>query len=236
MQPNVKIATVIDITDISPHMRRIVFHSKDFSLWPAGLESAHVKIIIPKPGQTHPAIDPLNRKKYMRSYTVRHFDPIAQHLSIDFAINDHTGLVSGWASTVSLGAYAGFMGPGPVKHTDFYADWHLLVADFTGLPALAATLERLPETAQGYAVIQVPSEHDKQMIKSPVALDIDWVVNPNPHKPLLYERVDAYAWMAGEPAIFIATEASQMKQLRRLVKSRPGYQRQKLYASGYWQA
>jgi len=42
--------------------------------------------------------------------------------------------------------------------------------------------------------------------------------------------------MAGEPAIFIATEASQMKQLRRLVKSRPGYQRQKLYASGYWQA
>lgn len=236
MALNLKMASISEISDISPHMRRICFYSNDFDGWPLGLESAHVKIIVPKPGETQLTTNMLGRKKCMRSYTVRKFNPDQKKLTIDFAVNDHVGLVTNWAGSAKIGDVAGFMGPGTVKHRDFHADWHLLVADFTGLPAAVTTIEKLPETAQGYAVIQVPSLQDIQPVSTPTELELEWLVNPNPVKPMLYSRVAAYKWKNGEPAIFIATEAFQMKQIKALVKNRKGYNSLKVYASGYWKA
>jgi NADPH-dependent ferric siderophore reductase len=236
MTSNLKMALVSKISDISPHMRSIVFYSNDFDGWPHNLESAHVKIIVPKPGNTQPATGWLDIKKNMRSYTVRRFDSEKKLLTIEFAINEHVGVVTNWAKETNIGDSVGFMGPGSVKHKDFNADWHLIVADFTGLPAAVATIEKLPKIAQGYAVIQVPDKQDIQSVSTPAELEIEWIVNPTPREPMIYQRVAAYKWKNGEPAIFIATEVNQMKQLKALVKNRPGYNNKNVYASGYWKA
>ncbi len=106
----------------------------------------------------------------------------------------------------------GIAGPGDIKHTNFYADWHLFFADLTALPAAAAIIEKLPETAVGTASIQVPTEDNKQAITAPEDININWIINDDLNKKLLLKQAESYEWRNGKPAIFIAMENSQRKQ------------------------
>ena len=63
-------------------------------------------------------------------------------------------------------------GPGPTKLVDNESDWFLLAGDVAGLPALCCNLEQLPQDAQGYAVIEVISEADKQTLNVPDGIDL----------------------------------------------------------------
>lgn len=230
------IARIDNIQDISPHMRRITFRSDDFTQSYQGKESAHVKLLFPKSDEIKPKFSLFSSKKRMRSYTIRYFDLAAKTLTIDFAVNDHTGLATNWAKGANLGDYIGILGSGDVKHKDFNADWHLILADLTGLPAAAATIEKLPSNAKGYAIIQVPTTEDKQTIDCPDNLDLQWLINPKPNKAVLLHATQELIWLTGTPAISIATELTQMKQIKSHLKKQPSYQPSKVYASGYWRA
>ncbi len=235
MSRKMRMTKVDSIEDISPHMRRIVLAGEDLLDFPAGQESAHVKAIFPQSQQALPRLGLyLGAKRWMRSYTVRAFDEQASKLTLDFAVNDHEGLATNWASNAQVGDYLGISGPGPTKHTNLEAPWQLMAADLTGLPALAAIIEKLPNDAKGHAFIQVPSEADVQNIKSPQGMSIRWLINSDPNKNLLLEEVMALTWQAGSPAIFIATQSAHMKTLKAHVKKQPGYKKAYTYASGYW--
>ncbi|WP_348350235.1 siderophore-interacting protein [Paraglaciecola sp.] len=58
-------------------------------------------------------------------------------LTLDFAVNDHQGLASNWASNAVPGDHLGIAGPGGSKHPDLYAESHLMFGDITALPAIA---------------------------------------------------------------------------------------------------
>ena len=237
MSRKMRMTQVSAIEDISPHMRRIMLKGADLHDFPAEQESAHVKTIFPQPGQTQPRLGLyLGAKKWMRSYTVRAFDNHNKTLTVDFAVNDHQGLATNWASEAKVGDYLGIAGPGPTKHTDLDAAWHLMVADITGLPALAAILEKLPKKARGFAFIQVPSKADTQTISSPKGIKVNWIINSNPNDNKLLNEVMKVNWQPGEPSIFIATQSRHMKAIKAFVKKQPGYNKSKTYASGYWKA
>ena len=136
----------------------------------------------------------------------------------------------------SPGDYLGIGGPGSVKHTDFAADWHLIIGDFSALPAIAATVEKLPNDAKGYVLAQVPTVQDQQPIDVPPHLHFQWVVNPDVSRNELLKHVQKFDWIEGQSAIFIAGEASQTEAIHKYVKTQPGYQKAKTYASGYWKA
>ncbi|WP_049721509.1 siderophore-interacting protein [Gilvimarinus polysaccharolyticus] len=223
--------------DLTPHMRRIVLTGDDLKDFPADKEGAHFKAIFPQTGQTQPKLGLyLGFKKWMRSYTVRAFDHQKKELTVDFAVNDHEGLASNWAKHAQQGDYLGVAGPGDTKHTNYDALWHLLVADLTALPAAAAILEKLPSNAAGTAFIQVPTTADKQAIAAPKGININWVINKDLTKNALLQAVESLQWPDGKPAIFIATESSQMKVIKKHVKTKPGYSNEQTYASGYWKA
>ena len=237
MKPRLRLTQVHSVQDLGPHMRRIVLEGDDLKDFPVGYESAHVKVIVPKPGETKPKLKfNFGTKKWMRSYTVRAFDVEQHWLTIDFSVNNHSGIVADWALQASPGDYLGIGGPGSVKHTDFEADWHLIVGDFSALPALAATVEKLPVSAEGYVLAQVPTVQDQQHIDIPSNLHFQWIVNPDVSRNELLKQVQGLDWMDGQPAIFIAGEASQTKAIHSYVKTQPGYQEAKTYASGYWKA
>lgn len=237
MKPKMRMAQVHKVEDLSPHMRRIVFSGNDLNDFPFHQESAHVKVIIPQPGTQKPKLGLyFGAKKWMRSYTIRHFDTTSKHLAIDFAVNDHNGTISGWALEAKQGDYVGIGGPGPIKHTDFKADWHLIVGDFTALPAIAATVERLPADSKGYIIVQIPTAEDKQNIRTPPNMTIQWLINSEVSKNILLEHTKAIEWLNGEPAIFIAGEASQVKTIHQYAKTQPTYKKSNTYASGYWKA
>ena len=232
-----RMTQVAHIDDLGPHMRRVTLTGEVLKDFPLDQESAHFKAIFPQPGQAKPKLGIYpGFKKWMRSYTIRAFNKQAKALTVDFAVNDHRGLGTNWANNAQVGDYLGIAGPGDTKHTNYDADWHLFVADLTALPAAAAVLEKLPENAKGTALLQVPTEQDKQSINSPKDIDITWVINPDVTTNVLLETVQDTPWLTGEPAIFIATESSQMKTIKRFVKSMPGYTSKQTYASGYWKA
>ena len=232
-----RMTQVSSIDDISPHMRRIVLQGEDLSDFPLGKEGAHFKAIFPQPGQVKPKLGfHLSFKKWMRSYTVRAFDAQNKELTVDFAVNKHEGLATNWAQSAKIGDYLGVGGVGSTKHKNYQADWHLLFADLTGLPATAAILEKLPLDALGYAFIQVPSEEDKQEIDMPEGINITWIINNNLHKNELLAQGETLKWPKGSPSIFIAAERNQMKTLRQYVKHKPGYLHKQTYASAYWKA
>jgi NADPH-dependent ferric siderophore reductase len=232
-----RMTQVAQIKDLGPHMRRITLTGDDLNDFPSKQESAHFKAIFPQPGQSKPKLGTYpGFKKWMRSYTIRAFNEQTKALTVDFAVNDHKGLGTDWANNAKVGDFLGIAGPGDTKHTNYYADWHLLVADLTGIPAAAAVLERLPAEAKGIAVLQVPTEQDKQVIHGPKNITVKWVINPDLTKNELLNAVQTIDWMQGEPAIFIAGEIRQVKAIKRHVEQMPGYSSEQTYASGYWKA
>lgn len=222
---------------LGPHMRRIVLAGDDLQDFPVGKESAHIKVIFPQPGNEKPRLGIyFGFKKWIRSYTIRDFNNQTKELTVDFAVNDHQGLATNWASNAKVGDYLGIAGPGGTKHTNNHADWHLLVADLTALPAAAAILGKLPENALGSAFIQVPTEADKQIFNAPKGIDVNWIVNPDLSKNILLEHVEKLEWREGEPALFIAAESRQVVAIKKYVKNKPGYLKKQMYASAYWKA
>lgn len=226
-----RLAHVHEIIDLGPHLRRIVLSGDDLIDFPLHQESAHVKVIFPTSSEEKPNLGfSFGMKKRMRSYTIRHFDIDRHHLTLDFVVNDHEGLAANWAAQAKIGDQIGIAGPGPIKHKNFHADWHLLVGDLTALPAIAATLERLPENSIGFVILQVPTKEDQIELTVPERMTVIWVKTDQ----AMVETVGNLKWLDGVPAIFIACEATVMKNLRMIVKGRPKFDSQYLYASGYW--
>lgn len=237
MKPTFRLVQIESMEDLSPHMRRIIFSGEQLQDFPLGVESAHVKVIIPKPGEKQLKLGlAVGLKKQMRSYTVRSFDDKQHYLTVDFAVNDHQGLVADWALQASVGDIVGIGGPGPIKYTDLDADWHLFAGDLTALPAIAATIEKLSNNAVGYAFIQVPTEEDTQHIAAPDKLVITWIVNSDLSRNALLNAIAGIEWLSGSPQIYMAGEAGQIKALHQHVKQHQQYHQSKVYASGYWKA
>ncbi|GAA6183466.1 MULTISPECIES: siderophore-interacting protein [Aliiglaciecola] len=237
MGPRMRMTTVKSVIDLSPHMRRIVLAGDELVDFPNDKKSAHVKAIFPNPNspQKMPKLGMyIGFKKWMRSYTVRDFDSVNSQLTLDFAVHDHQGLASNWAANAKPGDYLGIAGPGDTKHPDLNAANHLFFGDITALPAIAGTLEQLPKNAQGKAWIQVPELSDKQALDAPEGIKINWFITPDKLTKDFLSALSSQPRELRDTAIFIAAEASIVRQLKAHLNEHCQYDKNKLYASAYW--
>ncbi|MEM6587336.1 MAG: siderophore-interacting protein [Pseudomonadota bacterium] len=93
---------------------------------------------------------------HMRAITIRHARPEMRELDLD-VVSHGEGLISGWASGAKIGAQIGAMGPLGDKALPEVSDY-LLIADQTGLPAVARHLETVPDGATGYVICEAESD------------------------------------------------------------------------------
>ncbi|MCZ4279644.1 siderophore-interacting protein [Kiloniella laminariae] len=247
-----RILSVISRRQLSPHMLRVTLGGEGLRNFPEGQEGAHVKLLIPEPD-----IDPAGflsqieqgQRPVTRTYTIRHHRPDLREIDIDFALHGQDqgkeespegegsgGPASNWAQRAIPGDFIGLFGPGPKKMTFLNADWFLLAADMTAIPAAAAALEEIPRDAVGTAVFEITSEDDRQEIDAPEGIDIHWLVNPTPEKPSKEQSrfIRAIRWRPGRPSIFVAGEASVVKELRVHLLQERGIPREDSYVSAYW--
>ena len=213
---------------LTPNMRRIVLQGPELAGFPADQEGGYVKLVF----------DPAEEggKPTLRSYTIRAFDAARQELMLDFVDHGDGGPASAWASRARPGDPITIRGPGEPKLAAPDADWFLLAGDMSALPALAVNLERLPEHARGYALIEVLSEDDRQSISHPKGIELIWLVNPDTERPnaLLNERVRALPWLPGTPYPWFAGEFSTMRSMRRYFRDESGIDKHAMYCSCYW--
>ncbi|WP_445365909.1 siderophore-interacting protein [Microbulbifer sp. ANSA001] len=214
---------VLRSTKISKHMLRITLGGDGFESFPSDQESAYVKLVFPK-GE--------GKRPLMRSYTIRH--QRQTEIDIDFALHENQGPASNWAANAQPGDCIQIGGPGPKKLVNHEADWFLLVGDMTALPAISVNLAQLPDEASGYAVIEVQSESDIQLLKHPKNLQLHWVVNPLPTGEMLLPKIQALPWPQGQAAVWAACEFNSMRQLRKFFKQEKEIPKTHIYISSYW--
>ncbi|MFJ2032569.1 siderophore-interacting protein [Streptosporangium sp. NPDC087985] len=230
---------------LTPHMIRVVLGGDGLAGFCAGEFTDHyVKLLFPPPGVTYPAPFDLEAIKRdmprdqwpaTRTYTVRAWDPEAAELTLDFVYHGDHGLAGPWAARARPGDEIHFLGPGGAYAPDPQADWHLLVGDESALPAIAASLERLPSGAQAHVFLEVAGPREEQPLDSPGDAKIVWVHRGEaPVGESLVAAVRELDFPTGTPHAFVHGEAGSVKALRRHLRTERGVPLSQLSISGYW--
>lgn len=248
-RPQINLA-VIRREQLSPHMVRIVAGGDGFADYVNNdFVDRYVKIVFPQPGVDYAQpLDlwtiretmPREQWPFTRTYTVRWVDPVARELAIDFVIHGDEGLAGPWAASAQPGDALTFTGPGGAYNPAADADWYLFAGDEAALPAIAASLESLPETAKGVAFLEVDSDADIQPIAAPAGVELTWLRRdgvPAGTSDLLVSAVANADWpAAGKVDVFAHGERGYMKGLRDVFFVQRGLERKQVSLSGYWAA
>ncbi|MEI7059057.1 siderophore-interacting protein [Nocardioides sp. CCNWLW239] len=168
-----------------------------------------------------------------RTYTALEPSVADGTLAVDFVHHGDEGVAGRWAATAGPGDVLTVRGPGGTYAPDPTADWHLLVGDESGLPAIRAALAVLPPDAVGYAVIEVPSAEHVQQVQAPAGVVVRWL--DATVDPPLDAVVRELPWLVGRVHAFVHGEAEMtMQRIRPYLLRERGVPRGDVSISGYW--
>ncbi|MBD8080770.1 siderophore-interacting protein [Cellulosimicrobium arenosum] len=118
---------------------------------------------------------PKAQRPFVRNYTVRAVRPDLHELDVDFVVHGDTGPASSFALSARPGDRVGLLDQGIGYNPRAPHDWTLLVADETGLPAVAGICESLPDDARGLALVEIPEDGDAQEFRVPAGVELRWI-------------------------------------------------------------
>jgi NADPH-dependent ferric siderophore reductase len=142
------------------------------------------------------------------------------------------GVAGPWALAARPGETLELVGPGGAYAPSPGADWHLMAGDPSVLPAIGASLARVPAGRRVDVLVQVADADDEVELSSPGDLRVQWLHEPG--DAVLADAVRALDWPAGEVHAFVHGEASSVRELRRLLLGERGLAREAVSISGYW--
>lgn len=211
---------VINISQITPSFRRIVFKGKALTDFQVNYPAQWVKVFLP------------HSDMQGRAYTIRHFDHKQKQLTLDIA-TQHQGLISSWAKQATVGDELYLTSPrGGFKDLD-KDGWLLLLADETGIPSIASILEQLPAHLKVYVAIEISSEAEKQQLITQADATITWL-SKNTHKDSLKTVLKASSFPATQGHAWIAAEASVIRGVRSQLLKEQGFSLANIQTTGYW--
>lgn len=181
-------ATVHQVHRLTPHLVRVVLAGDELAAFGAGAYTDHyVKLQLPPPGADYRApfdaelireTRPRDQWPRTRTYTVRAWEPARGTLTIDFVVHGDEGVAGPWAESAQPGDILQLSQPGGAYSPDPDADWHLLVGDLSVVPAISASLERIPPGVPVHVIIEVDGPDDEVELASPGDLRVQWQHNP----------------------------------------------------------
>lgn len=238
--------TVTAVGDLTPHMRRIRLAGRDLDRF-AKFGGMHIRVLFPTAAVPDPAWPVLGsnglplwpveeRRPPARVYTIRSLDVEAGYMDVDFLVHEGESVGSAWALAAQPGHKVGVMGPvgRPVRQ----ADWYVIGADETGLPAVSRMLETLPAETKGVAFIEVANAAERQPIANNTGIELHWLEREGRAAGTderLARSVLSVEWPK-EGALFgwFAAEAKAAKLVRDEWRGRMGLGRDQTLAAAYW--
>jgi NADPH-dependent ferric siderophore reductase len=228
-------------------MVRIAVRGEGLADFEAGSFSDHyVKLQLPPPGAGYDsgadfeqirATRPRDEHPRTRTYSVRSWDPAARRLTIDFVVHGDSGVAGPWASTAAPGDVLQFQGPGGAYAPRAEADWHLMAGDASVLPAIGASLQRMPAGATVFVVAEVDGPEEEVALPTDADLQLRWLhrsEGPGEQPSLLTDAVRSLELPPGDGHAFVHGEASSVRELRRHLLVDRELPSVNLSASGYW--
>lgn len=236
-----RLGVVQRVEQLSPHMVRVVFGGEDLADFAVEHADSYVKLIFPVEGVVYD--EPFDvaaiREKHprpewpvQRTYSIR---AVADgEVTIDFVVHGTEGLAGPWAAAATPGDRLWLMGPGGAYTPAAGSAWHLLVGDGSALPAISASLERVPAGAVAVAVVEVDSAAEELELTCPGELRLHWVHRAEPDPEALLAFLAGLELPSGAPQAFVHGEADTVRAVRRWVRTDLGVTKELLSASGYW--
>ena len=208
---------------------------------------SYVKLQLPPPNAGYRApFDPAEIRNRLprdqwpraRAITVRAWDGEHRRLTLDVVDHGPGGLAGPWARATRPGELVQLTGPGGGYAPQPGYNLHLLVGDEAALPAIAASLERLPAGADAIALIEVENaEHEVGLDlarRTPGRrVDLRWLHRTDGIGPLV-AAVRELELPAGSVQAFVHGEADTVREIRRHLLAERGIRPADLSASGYW--
>ncbi|WP_051472174.1 siderophore-interacting protein [Patulibacter minatonensis] len=240
-------ATVVRTERLTPGVQRIVFSGPDLARLPDEEPGEIITLIWPADGADRPTLPtdgwryaPGTPDQHWRNYTVRDHvadGPDGPLLTVDFVLHGDHGFCARWAAAARPGDVLGFAGPRIHFYAEPDADWTLLVGDETGLPSIAATLERLPSGHPTLAFVEVADAAELQELSTEADLVIEWVTRdgePAGRSRRLEQAVRAASLPTGTPKVWVAGESLAVRGIREHLKGERGLPIGPQQAIGYW--
>jgi NADPH-dependent ferric siderophore reductase len=212
-------AEVLRVERLGPGFAAITFGGEDFADFNSLSYDDHVKFIFAG----------ADGEPVRRDYTPRRFDAARRELTIEFALHGH-GPAAAWAQQAAPGQQVTIGGPRGSMIVPLDYEWHLLVADAAGLPAIARRLEELRATTRAIVIAQVDDPADRRPLSSQAGLQVQWVATAQE----MVAAVAALRLPAGEGYAWCAGEAADMARLRQVLLVDKGHPREAARIAAYW--
>lgn len=241
------VAVVQRVQPLTPHMVRITLGGPDLGafgveepgeivtlLWPAEGRA----LVLPQVGWRFPP--GVADAQHARNYTVRRFDADCAEIDVDFVLHGDHGRASRWAAAARPGHRVGFAGPRVHWTSADDAGWTLLVADETGLPALSAIVETLPDGHPAVALVEIADAAERQPLVTRADLTLHWLlrdgeaIGTHPRLADAVRALDLPAPAAASGRVWGAGEAGSMRLVRDHVRGDRGLPGAAVSVLGYW--
>ena len=236
-------ATVVSAERLTPQMVRVVVGGDDLEGLEAGAFTDHyVKVQLPPPGAGYAApFDaeaikeqrPREEWPRTRSYTVRAWDAQRGLLTLDFMVHGDAGVAGPWAAAAKPGDVLQLTGPGGAYSPDPDAAWHLMVGDLSVLPAIGASLQRVPDGVPVHVLVELDDEADRQELTSPGDLHVTWL-RADGSDTVLLEAVTRARVPGRAGARLRPRRGVLVRAVRRHLLVEREIPREALSVSGYW--
>lgn len=257
LPPNFRELQVLNSWSLTPRMQRIRFAGQDLERF-AG-EDLHVRLLIPPPDSLPPDNQPPDNqpqwprigpdgllawpegtaRPHARAYTLRRIDPQAGWLDVDFVLHEGAGEMPGsdFAKRAQPGDRLGMTGPGGGGAKP--AAWYLLAGDETALPAIARMLEALPGEAQGQVLLEVADVAERQLLKRPSGIRLEWLSRhgrPAGTTDLLCDAIRQVELPPPGSGLFcwLGAERETVREIREHWRGACGLGRAEYRAVAYW--
>ena len=179
---------------------------------------------------------PAGQRPVGRRYTVRWWDADAGQLALDFVTHGDEGIAGRWAQAARPGDRLQFLGPSGGFTPDPEADWYLMVGDESALPAIGASIERIPEGRPVVAVLVVDGAAHELALTSPGDLRVTWL-----HRSGEADSTDRLVALLrglelpeGRVHGFVHGEAGETRAVRRHLLGERAIPAEQLSISPYW--
>ncbi|MWV49067.1 siderophore-interacting protein [Rathayibacter sp. VKM Ac-2803] len=256
--PQVVTVEVVRTARVTPSMQRVTFGGPGVALLHPLGHDQWFRLFLPRPGQEELRLPtrasalwyaqylamPRARRPFVRNYTVRRYRAKGAdggpELDVDFVVHGEAGEAGPavtFALTATPGDRVGILDQGLGYRRAEGTDWCLLVADETGLPAVAGILGSLPADRRAEVFLELPCDDDRQPIPASDAVTLHWLPRTDEHARPGERALDVLrnaALPAGRPSVFAVGESALATGARRHLVAERGVDKRDVTFVGYW--
>lgn len=239
--PPFRVAEVVGVGDLSPHMRRITIAGPELVGFAVTDPAASVRWLPARAGRME--IPTWNGNEFLhtdgsrppiRTLTPLDVDPVDGRLVLDVVLHDE-GPLSDWARTVTIGTPVALSGPGRGYPIDPAVDRYLFAGDETAIPAICQLLEHMPDHASVAVHVELARPDARLELPRHPGGEVAWHDLPTGGAvgDALLTAIAA-ATISDGTQVWVAGEASAVHRIRRHLFEERGLPRSQATVRGYW--